>query len=456
MTGVVTSCNLKFARAGARCTKVGDAAQDGRYVLKCNARHRWERGMTVAAADAAVAAWLRSQVPTTTQAPTSTTPPTTPPPTTTTVPDVPEPPAARDIVAGADHTCGFSVTQVICWGRNDHGQLGDGTTTNRSDPVTVALPFTHPGPALAAGDEFTCAAGITDQAMEVWCWGANDAGQLGDGTTTERHAPGLALKIDDDFTLPQISAGARHICVAANQLFCWGANDRGQLGIGTFSPHVATPTAIDLPTDVGGRGSLSAGGDHTCALVPTGPQVWCWGANDRGQVGDGTTVDRSSPAEVLAVSSVVALGDDFSCAMDYLEVRCWGDNSHGQLGLGTFSPDHVLTPTAWTNPGVNGFVPIPWAGGEFLCVYQVGAGGRVDCLGRNDEGQLGQDDLVDASTLRTVTFEDGTPLYSTDTYYLPMALGRAHACAMWDPTYEYQFPVCWGDDTYGQLGPYGG
>jgi len=241
------------------------------------------------------------------------------------------------IAAGARHNCALTSTGGIkCWGDNEYGQLGDGTTTNRHAPVAVSG-LASGVAAISAGQSHTCA---LTSAGGVKCWGANDFGQLGDRTTINRHTPvavsGLASGV------AAISAGAGHNCALTRGggVKCWGDNGYGQLGDGTKTER-RTPVAVSGLAS--GVAAIAAGWNHTCALTSRGG-VKCWGWNDFGQLGDRTTADRYAPVAVSGLASgvsAVAVGWDHNCAISSGgRVKCWGWNHFGQLGDGTTIDRH--------------------------------------------------------------------------------------------------------------------
>ncbi|MGH7628198.1 MAG: Ig-like domain-containing protein, partial [Gemmatimonadales bacterium] len=250
------------------------------------------------------------------------------------------------VSAGSDHTC--SVTTggaAYCWGANELGELGDGTTTDSRTPVAVS--GNHTFAAVAAGATHTC--GLNRFGVG-YCWGENRWGQLGDGTTDNSLEP-VAVATSSppplavDFA--QIAAGHVHTCGVSPRgaASCWGRNDLGQLGDGTtltrLSPSpVAPPVGQSTPLAFT---ALSLGVFHTCGLTPSGV-IYCWGANSSGQLGDGTTADRARPAAVQALVSFRAItaGATHACALSQTgRAYCWGDNAAGQLGDGTTTPRSI-------------------------------------------------------------------------------------------------------------------
>lgn len=296
------------------------------------------------------------------------------------------------LAAGAAHTCALTADgSAYCWGSNSHGQLGDGSTTNRAEPVAVAtaLKFT----SIDAGAMHTCA---LTSAGAAWCWGRNNRGQLGDGTSTGRVLP---VAVTGGHELRQISTGGfnvGHTCALdeAGAAWCWGDNERGQLGIGSADIDVSHRRPAQV---VGGHrfASLSAGlGRHTCALTSAG-DAWCWGENSFGALGDGrsgggsfpTGFDRSSPVRVVGglVFAEIAAGGfiGHTCGITTDRVAyCWGDNEVGAIGDGTttdrFSPARVAG--GLTLAGMD-------AGFRHTCAFTND--GTLYCWGANGAGQLG-------------------------------------------------------------------
>ena len=247
---------------------------------------------------------------------------------------------AISISVGGSHACALlDDGNVRCWGNNANGKLGDGTTSNRNTPtLTASLGIGRTATAIAAGDSFSCA--ILDDGT-VKCWGSNDYGQIGnDGSETQYETPQSTLSLGSGRTANSISAGDNHVCVILDNgdVQCWGRGNQGQLGRGNTNDG-SGPT--DSPIDLGtGRiaTKIAAGGQHTCALLDDG-SIKCWGDNDYGQLGDGSTTDRNSPVTVNSLGSgrtaTTITASDFSCSiLDDGSVKCWGSNAHGQIGNG--------------------------------------------------------------------------------------------------------------------------
>ena len=229
------------------------------------------------------------------------------------------------------HTCALQTTSTVaCWGSNTAGQLGDGTTIDRTMPVSVV--GLSDAVDVAAGGAFTCAVRATGA---VACWGSNTYGRLGDGTTTDHATPEPVTGITDAV---QVSAGSEHACArrATGAVACWGANWRGALGDGTMI-NSATAVAVTGLTDAV---HVSAGSGFTCAVRAAGV-ISCWGRGVLGQLGDGAGTDSLAlvSAAEIADASGIAAGGSHACAVraDTGGASCWGDNAYGKLGDGTGS-----------------------------------------------------------------------------------------------------------------------
>ena len=238
------------------------------------------------------------------------------------------------ITAGGAHTCGLtSGGQAYCWGYNLNGQVGDNSTTDRWTPVMVAQPPGVTFDSITAGGEHTC--GLT-AANQAYCWGWDEFGQLGDGDTTDQHAP---VTVSGDYLFATLTAGGVHTCgkTRGGATYCWGTGLHGELGNGG-TDNSSIPVSVVMPSGVDSL-TPTAGGNHTCGLTYLGA-AYCWGSDFYGQVGHGTTTDYSTPVTVLAPSGVtfasLVLGIYQSCGLTPTGAAyCWGDNWSGKLGDGT-------------------------------------------------------------------------------------------------------------------------
>ena len=238
------------------------------------------------------------------------------------------------ISAAVRHTVAVRANgQAWAWGYNFYGQLGDGTTTDRSSPVSVVGGFTD-WVQISAGNSHTVAVRANGQA---WTWGLNFFGQLGDNTTTDRSSPVSVVGGFTDWV--QISAGSFHTtAVRANgQAWGWGYNHYGRLGDGTTTGRSSPVSVVGGFTD---WVQISAGHIHTAAVRANG-QAWGWGYNAGGQLGDDTTTNRSSPVSVVGGFTdwvQIDAGSGHTAAVRANgQAWCWGMNSSGRLGDGTIN-----------------------------------------------------------------------------------------------------------------------
>jgi len=216
---------------------------------------------------------------------------------------------------------------VYCWGANDSGELGTGDTTTHLTPIAVAggLKFA----TLSAGGANTC--GLTASGI-AYCWGWNGLGQLGTGDTVSRLAPTL---VAGNPTFSMLSAGATHACglTSAGAAFCWSYNADGELATGDTLPRTV-PTAV-----TGGHtyASVNATRFTTCGVTPGGA-AFCWGGNQAGQLGAGTSGSGAYSSTPVAVAgglsfAVVSGSGRHTCGLTSGGVAyCWGRNREGQLG----------------------------------------------------------------------------------------------------------------------------
>lgn len=337
--------------------------------------------------------------------------------------------AGQQIGTGEAHSCAVMTTgQVQCWGLNDQGQLGDSTLTDASSPVTVSN--LADATQIAVAGKHSCA--LTSSGA-VFCWGDNSAGQLGDNSQLQRSTPTPVSGSLE--TVVQISAGREHTCALEEDgdIWCWGENDDGRLGDDTKTPST-TPVQV---ANITGARHISAGGSNTCAVVADSI-VQCWGGNFFGQLADGTTTDRDVPVAIPDLSAIVEVhaGGGFMCAtLPISGARCWGLNPRGQLGNGSSSD--ATTPDDVQNLDVR--VLTLDAGGAHTCA--VIEGNTARCWGSNTWGELGDDGAT--------TLESNVPVdVATLTDVIEVSTGDDHSCAMTGDRSVF----CWGRGDSGQLG----
>jgi alpha-tubulin suppressor-like RCC1 family protein len=337
------------------------------------------------------------------------------------------------ITVGTDHTCAITAGGgVECWGLNSFGELGNGSTTGLSStPVNVT--GLHSGiTALAASQYDTCA--LTGGGG-VKCWGLNSQGQLGDGSKTNRSAPVDVVGLARGITA--ISANLKFACAltGGGGVKCWGALNLPLL-LGPVPTLKRTPFQIaGLPS---GISAIAAGLDFTCALKADGG-VRCWGSDVLGTLGDGSKFGLyRTPVGVKGLTSGVAAisADGGACALTAEGgVKCWGANQDGQLGTGSTSTD---SSTPLDVAGLASGITAVAVGFDHACALT--SGGGVKCWGDNSAGELG-----DGSTTNSSTPVDVTGLASG---VASITAGGFDTCAI-TSTGDVK---CWGDNSYGQLG----
>ena len=250
----------------------------------------------------------------------------------------------QSLAMGNFHTCGVtSAGTAYCWGHNQYGELGDGATQTRLTPTVAAASIGKTWKTITAGYEDTCA---LTTAGDAYCWGHGLYGELGiAGTPTTVLAPAA---VSGGHTFRSLSAGYQFTCglTTGNAAYCWGYNQGGELGDGTTTQR-NTPVAV-----TGGLTfqSISAGAFHACGLTTAGT-LYCWGYNASGALGDGTFTDHASPHLVSGGLTFrgIAAGNGFTCGIDTGNVAyCWGANVFGELGDGTTL--YKLLPTAVHTP----------------------------------------------------------------------------------------------------------
>ena len=287
-----------------------------------------------------------------------------------------------EVATGYAHTCAIRGGDMVCFGASSSGQCGLTATT--SNPRTIPRPDgAGMWIAVAVGDEFSCGLFELTATVTAYCWGANAQRQLGDGTNSPRPT---AMPVEDGADLPltgwtALAAGGRHACgVRGGVIECWGQNSGGQLGRGGETTSEGVPNAV-APAVTTPR-ALTAGDNFTCA-TDANRDLYCWGQNDAGQIGLDTTPEVASPTKVPTESGVMAVDGGLlsTCVTTATTVRCTGDGNLGALGDDTWALRRTFAPIL----GVGAVSRIS-VGNHTACA--TGAASTI-CWGRNSDGQLG-------------------------------------------------------------------
>jgi alpha-tubulin suppressor-like RCC1 family protein len=353
---------------------------------------------------------------------------------------IPELTGVTSIAAGARHSCAIRDDGTAwCWGRNEFGQLGDGTLFDRSRPTRVE--GIEDAIAVTAGTDYSCAI-VGGTARTAVCWGRNEVGQLGARAGNFQAVPALVMDGDLELSgITQLVAGGAHTCaLIRGGVKCWGANNFSETGSpseATLSVRSPTLVALDtMGTPLADAVEIALGFSHTCALL-AGGTVSCWGGNTGGgQLGTDEMIrDRSTPKAVTGLINVqhIASHGDFTCAVTRDgSATCWGRGVEGQMGDG--DRDNRTSPGPPIS-AISGATKVMTAVGHACVVTTMG----LTCWGGNSAGQIGNDDYDDALTPVPVS------LVGTVT---ELAGGDQHTCAVLDGGTV----SCWGDDHVGQLG----
>jgi alpha-tubulin suppressor-like RCC1 family protein len=283
---------------------------------------------------------------------------------------------AVELAAGGLHTCALtSDGKSYCWGENKHGELGNGTNIDENTPVETAG-ISNNIKTITAGTYHTC---VVDSSDQVYCWGNNAEGELGDGTITASNLPVKVSGLPADIL--SLAAHENHTCAWEKDggVWCWGEITFSDAGASTQSAMLL-PEKVNVKT--GNIQAIASGLDHTCEINEKSG-VECWGRNSDGQLGNGNNQDSLSSVEVTGLANGVkalAKGNAFNCALTSQGgVLCWGDNYFSELGDGTNSDKNIpVVPT-----GLSSGIKSISAGYNFACALTET--GEAKCWGTIDD-----------------------------------------------------------------------
>ncbi len=353
----------------------------------------------------------------------------------------------QDIAAGGSYTYGSHTCALMtsggmkCWGLNDDGQLGDGVISYYETTPVDVVGLSSDVQDIETGAFHTCAV-LTSGGLK--CWGDNYYGQLGDGTYTDSSTPMDVVSLSSG--VQAVVAGSGHTCtvLTSGGAKCWGANDYGQLGDGNGGVYETANTPMDVVGLSSGVQTTAAGFEHTCALMASGGMK-CWGINYYGQLGDGTGETMAyeiTPVNVFGLSSgvqAISAGGNHTCAiLTSGGVKCWGNNHYGELGNGISGTDEYET-TPVDVFGLSSDVQAIAAGSEHTCALLMSGG--IKCWGDNGDGQVGDGS---PSLCKVVPFD----VVGLTSGVQTIATGRDHTCAV----LTSGGLKCWGANSFGQLG----
>jgi alpha-tubulin suppressor-like RCC1 family protein len=291
------------------------------------------------------------------------------------------------VSAGRLHSCAIrSDRSVVCWGYGNNGELGNNDTISSGTPVPVALGLDKAF-TLSSGDGFSCASLLGGR---VKCWGLGVAGQMGDGAANAINK--VPVQVTGVTTALSVSAGSGSACASLvdGTGRCWGFNGSGQLGVSFPPSNQLSPVQVVGLAD---SQVIGIGNSHACARSIGAGTVQCWGRNDAGQLGDGTFTGSSNPVNtsVSAVTSLSVGGFSSCVTVEGGTVKCWGANSSGQIGDGTFTD--VNSPVQVAGLGDASSVS---TGYQHVCATRVHQ--LPVCWGAGDGGQLGDRGTSDRAT----------------------------------------------------------
>lgn len=360
-----------------------------------------------------------------------------------------------NLSVGNTFTCGLtSKGKVYCWGQNNYGQLGNGTTTNSNTPVEIDMTGVLSGKtvsSISAGIDHTC---IVASDNNAYCWGYNQYGKLGNNSTTQSSSP-VAVStagVLSGKTVKSVKAGYFHTCAIASddKPYCWGRNNRGHLGNNT-TVDSSIPVAVVTTGVLSGKTAknIAIGVEHSC-VIASDDKPYCWGYNVSGQLGNNSTTQSNVPVAVDAsgvlsgktLSSLTMYTGNDSCVISSdNNMYCWGTNFAGQLGNGNTTTSLVPVAVAMVGSLSGKTITAASSASSRTCAI---ASGTLSCWGNNDYGSFGTGNQT-ASLIPVAALTTGALNGKT---LSKLSVGNSHTCLLSTDNLIY----CAGSNSYSQLG----
>lgn len=332
------------------------------------------------------------------------------------------------------------------WGKGSFGQTGTGVTTDQSSPYSVDLGISKKAKKVVSNGDSSCAI-LNDNSLK--CWGLNDKGQLGIGTTQLETLP-VAVNLGVGKTAKDLFLGGSSFCsiLNDNSLKCWGANDGGQLGVGNFTNQLQ-PALVNLGSGrtVKKLAMTSSASVNTHCAILDNDSLKCWGSNNQGQIGDGSTTPRTTPYLVdlgagntakdihLLVNNEGDQGVSTCAILQDDSLKCWGYNIHGKLGVG--DTVNKTSPTV-VNLGIGRTIKSLHNNPSYA-TCAILDDNSVKCWGQNNKGQLATGNTTSSTSPVDSLLTGVKSLHSNST--------NVNCAIMNDDSMR-----CWGTGTTGALG----
>lgn len=350
------------------------------------------------------------------------------------------------VAMGDNHLCAVAGGDVYCYGDDRDGALGDGKFDDHRE-LGAALAGVETTTEITASDHYSCALAVDQKT--VHCWGSNESGELGTGVVATKVVPSLAVMAPGGEQIEHVISGSAHSCALvtstssqAGAIYCWGLNDNRQVDPKSSEMMIALPRKA-FPDDVR---EIVAGDSHNCAIVAADDtKAHCWGANDSEQLGRAGAAGEN---DVISANEWTTLGagGNTACGLDINEgkLSCWGHVP----GEGSVSPakDYGLFPR-------NGATPVPWQQLAIGSNYVLGmVGGQPQRVGAFGNGCLDENTATSQDSDPNSEYEMFTDLNLTQVQLATAGNDGAHACMHYVPDGGIASIVCWGENAWHQTG----